>query len=191
MSKQSKRRRSIRLKGFDYSRPGAYFLNICAQERMCLFGRVIDGHMELNDAGRMVARWWDELNRKFPTVRTDLSIVMPNHLHGIILIVETDPCVRPDVKDASVGADLCVRPREEGAHAGAPLPEIVQWFKTMTTNDYIRGVRNMGWMPFPGRLWQRNYYERIIRDEDELNEKQQYIIDNPRRWSEDPENPGL
>ena len=77
-----------------------------------------------------------------------------------------------------------------GQRAGATLPEVVQWFKTMTTNECIRGVRDRGWTPFAGKLWQRSYYERVIRNEDELNRARQYILDNPAKWSEHAEHPG-
>ena len=92
--------------------------------------------MQVNRAGEAIARWWLELTRKFTTIETDEFIVMPNHCHGIIVI--TDPIV---------GADLCVGPPNirTGAHAGAPLPKMVQWFKTMTTNEYIRGVKTLNW----------------------------------------------
>ena len=107
---------------------------------------------------------------------------MPNHCHGIVVI--------------PVGADLRVGPGSKGArtthqgtHAGAPLPTVIQWFKTMTTNDYIRGVKAVSWPSFNGRLWQRNYYEHIIRDEDSLNRIRQYIVDNSARWAFDRENP--
>jgi hypothetical protein len=130
----------------------------------------------------MVERWWGELNRKFPQIRTDAFVVMPNHIHGIIVmesvgadlrVCPDDPRVCPDGKwGAHIGAPLPGGPDgEQGAHtgapqqAGAPLPEIVQWFKTMTTNEYIRGVKQSGWLAFRGRLWQRNYYEHIIRSE--------------------------
>ncbi|MFN3920772.1 MAG: transposase, partial [Methylohalobius sp.] len=94
-------------------------------------------------------------------------------------------------------ADLCVCPDDQmdahanqmGAHAGAPLPKIIQWFKTMTTNEYIRGVKQLGWTPFRGRLWQRNYYEHIIRTEDALRRIRRYIATNPLRWHLDRENP--
>ena len=176
------RRRSIRLKGFDYTEPGAYFVTIVTQDRSCLFGEVVDGHMELNSAGVVITRWWLELTRKFTTVEADAYIVMPNHCHGIIVIA-----------DPTVGADLCVGPPNgrTGAHAGAPLPTIIQWFKTMTTNDYMRGVRRFGWPTFRGQLWQRSYFEHIIRDADSLTRIRQYIIDNPARWAFDRENPAL
>jgi REP element-mobilizing transposase RayT len=243
-------RRTIHLKGYDYAQPSAYFVTICTQDRACLFGEVVDGQVRLNDAGRMVQRWWDELNRKFPHIRTDAFVVMPNHIHGIVVIepVEAKPvgadlrvcpdnesvCPdnesgageqlqgadvrlqgahigaplqgRPDDESKPVGADLRVCPDNErvcpgiesgadgqlqGARIGAPLSEIVRWFKTMTTNDYIRGVKQYGWTPFYGRLWQRNYYEHIVRDEASLEHVRQYIEENPLHWSSDPENPSL
>jgi putative transposase len=168
-------RRSIRLPGYDYAQVGAYFVTIVAQGRECMFGEVISGEMKLNDAGCMVKQWWLDLSRRFPTVETDEYIVMPNHLHGILVI--------------TVGADRCVGPEKKGAHIGAPLPTTMQWFKTMTTNEYIRGVKSRGWPPFVGKLWQRNYYEHIIRDERSLHEVRQYIENNPFRWAEDKENP--
>jgi putative transposase len=174
------RRRSIRLKGFNYAEPGSYFVTIVPQDRCCLFGEIIDGRMELNRAGEAMARWWVELTPKFTTVETDAFIVMPNHCHGIIVI-----------RDPVVGADLCVGPPNirTGAHVGAPLPRIVQWFKTMTTNEYMRGVKSCGWPPFRGQLWQRSYYEHVIRGEEAMNRIRQYIIDNPSRWAFDRENP--
>jgi REP-associated tyrosine transposase len=169
------RPQSIRLKGYDYRQAGAYFVTVCTQERACLFGNVAEGQMRLNDAGQMIERWWFELNQKFTTVETDEFVVMPNHFHGIVVI--------------PVGADLRVGPIPEGTHAGAPLPTIIQWFKTMTTNEYIRGVKAASWPSFNGGLWQRNYYEHIIRNEDSLNRIRQYIIDTPARWAFDRENP--
>ena len=80
------------------------------------------------------------------------------------------------------GVNPDVHPAHQGTHAGVPLPTIMQWFKTMTTNEYLRGVKTSGWAPFQGRLWQRNYYEHIIRDERELNAIRRYIQDNPRKW---------
>jgi len=150
-------------------------VTVCSQDRACLFGNVVEGQMRLNDAGQMIERWWFELNQKFTAVETDEFVVMPNHFHGIVVI--------------PVGADLRVGPIAEGAHTGAPLPTIIQWFKTMTTNEYIRGVKDASWPSFKGRLWQRNYYEHIIRNEDSLDRIRQYIIDNPARWAFDRENP--
>ena len=254
-------RRSIRLRGYDYRAVGAYFITIVAQDRACLFGEVVDGEMRLSEAGRMVERWWLELNCRFPHVLTDAYVVMPNHFHGIVVIhspppdttappdvgadlrvcpdsmgahgVGADLRVRPNTRvcpdsggahagaplqrvrpDSTgtpdvgadlrvcpdsmgahgVGADLRVRPNTRvcpdsgGAHTGAPLPTIVQWFKTMTTNEYIRMVKHAGWTPFQGRLWQRNYYEHIIRNERALERIRNYILTNPQHWHCDREN---
>jgi putative transposase len=180
---------SIRFKGYDYAQAGAYFVTVCAQNREGFFGAIVGGEMRMNDAGNMIARWWEELPRKFPSVESDEFIVMPNHFHGILTI--TDP---------SVGADLRVCPDpqgahpEQGAHPSASLRclalgEIVQWFKTMTTNEYIRGVKQNGWTPFPGKLWQRNYYEHIIRNDADLDRIREYIFNNPANWANDEENP--
>ncbi len=186
-------RRSIRLKGYDYARPGAYFLTLCTQNRACLFGTVVDGEMHANGAGCMVQRWWDELNHKFPHIRTDAFVVMPNHVHGIIMIhpVGADLRVRPDENNPTdhPGDEWDAPKPEQGAHTGAPLPQIVQWFKTMTTNEYIRHVKNAGWPPFQKRLWQRNYYEHIIRNERALHRIRRYIAENPMRWHLDRQNP--
>lgn len=185
MEPVKQRRKSIRLKDYDYSRDGYYFVTICTQNRESFFGNISNEKMILNDAGTMVAKWYHEMQKKFPDIKCDEHIVMPNHFHAIIL---------------NVGADLCVCPKpdthpdaSQGEHIGSPLqrsplPTIVQWFKTMTTNEYIRGVKQHNWPPFPGKLWQRNYYERIIRDENELNRIRHYIHYNHLKWEYDQEN---
>jgi len=169
------RRHSIRLKDYDYSQPGAYFFTICVQDHLCLLGNVTQGSINLNKAGLMVLEWWKELARKFAGIRTDAFVVMPNHIHGIIEIIE-------------VGATLCGRPGQP--HRAAPtLGTIIDWFKTMTTNEYIRGVRNLNWPKFNGRFWQRSYYEHVIRDEKQLQEIREYILGNLYQWQRDAENP--
>lgn len=159
-------RRSIRLKGFDYSREGLYFVTICVQNRACLFGDVENGVMILNDMGRMVEKWYYELQNKFHDMKCREMVVMPNHFHCIV---------------ENVGApdDL------QGEHIGSPLRGVVQWFKTMTTNEYIRGVKTLGWPPFNGKLWQRNYHEHIIRNEQSYQTISEYIINNPAKWAVD------
>ena len=146
--------------------------------------------MQTNAAGVMIEDWWARLESKFPWITADESIVMPNHLHGILL-VGADPRVRPGgdagSPDVDVGADPRVRP--PGGERAEPLPKVMQWFKTMTTNAYIRGVKTEGWEPFQARLWQRSYYERVIRNEDELYHARRYIAGNPAKWTEDVENP--
>jgi REP element-mobilizing transposase RayT len=186
---------SIRLQGYDYSTEGAYYVTVCVQDRECLFGDVVCGEARLNVAGLMVESVWRELHNKFPLVEIDTFVVMPNHFHGIISIVAAPEHRGPNV-NVSVGAALCGRPdfdfvEQEGRpHRAAPtLGEMIDWFKTMTTNAYIRGVKQSLWPPFPGRLWQRGYYERILRGEKELNGARRYILENPMKWAWDKENP--
>ena len=182
-------RKSIRLKGYDYSKAGAYFITICTQNRECILGKIIDQSLVLNDAGMMVEKWWMELNKKYPEIMTDEFVIMPNHFHGIIQIMNpTDStCAHPN--NHIVGADLRVCPNDQGGHTGPPLHGVIQWFKTMTTNEYIRNVKESGWKPFPGKLWQRNFYEHIIRNDRRLNTIRKYIKNNPFHWEFDIENP--
>jgi REP-associated tyrosine transposase len=142
------------------------------EERECLFGEVIDGAMQLNDAGRMVERWWGELVKKFPFLTLDETVVMPNHLHGVLF---------------SSGGRSSPPPHRPAGTLGA----VVDWFKTMTTNEYIRGVKNLGWRSFPGRLWQRDYFDRVARTEEELEAIREYIRQNPALWASDSENPAV
>jgi hypothetical protein len=142
-----------------------------------------------------------------PTVGVDLRVdpgtrINPNpnppDIVGVDLRVDPGTRINPDANPPhTVGVDLRVDPdarinpipRETGTHAGVPLPGIIQWYKTMTTNEYIRGVKQLGWPAFRGRVWQRNYYEHIIRDEVELNRIDEYIRGNPLQWADDTENP--
>jgi hypothetical protein len=137
------RRHSIRLRGYDYSQAGAYFVTVCTQNRQCLFGEIADGEMRLNDAGQMIERWWYELMNKFPESETDEHIVMPNHFHGIVITVGADLRVCPESGRTHRSAPTTgIHP---SAPTGADLPRIIQWFKTMTTNEYVRGVKQHEW----------------------------------------------
>ena len=190
-------RRSIRLKGYDYAQEGLYFITICVQHRQHLFGSIENGKMILNAAGEMVVRWYDELENKYPDKLCHEMVVMPNHFHCIIENVRAilRGCPNGDLGNGDLGdGDL-------GAHIGAPLPDekygihnqkynatigdAMDWFKTMTTNEYIRGVKNHGWQRFDGKLWQRNYWEHIIRNETSGERIAQYIINNPQKWDDD------
>jgi REP element-mobilizing transposase RayT len=177
-------RRSIRLKGYDYSQSGAYFITVLTQDRACLFGEIAEDEMTLNEAGRMVQAVWEELSIHYPGVECDGFVVMPNHIHGVIALVGAGPRACPDdglpVVDAGPRACPDVLPPviaethrpDEGQPRGvAPtlsLPDVVHRFKTLTTKRYVEGVKQLGWAPFAGRLWQRNYYEHIVRDEESL-----------------------
>jgi REP element-mobilizing transposase RayT len=169
-------RRSIRLRGYDYTLAGAYFVTICAQQRVCLFGAEADPTV-LTPAGRMVGEWWTALAQRFPTVALDASVIMPNHVHGIVILREPQA---PRLAPIAV---------EEDDPTAPSLSRVVQWFKTMSTNAYLRGVKQEGWPPCPGRLWQRDYYERIIRNDRELDALRAYIDANPAHWADDAEHP--
>ncbi len=175
-SSSENRRRSIRLSGYDYSFPGAYFVTLCAQDRACLFGYIKEGTMFENDAGRMIRSVWEDIPIRYPGTDIDAFQVMPNHIHGIILL-------------QNVGAGPCACPNDEGRPQGvAPtisLSDIVGRFKSMTTKRYIDGVRCNGWRPFDGKVWQRNYWEHIVRNEDALNDIHEYITGNPAEWERD------
>jgi len=181
-------RRSIRLSGYDYSEDGWYFVTICTQKRKYMFGKIVNEQMRLNSAGFMVKTWWQKIPNKFPSIQTDEYVVMPNHFHGIIAVGAT---LRgrpdPDVVDGKLAQ---THNKLGQPYRIAPtLGDIVNWFKTITTNQYIHAVKQNGWPPFYGRLWQRNYYEHIIRNEDELNHFRQYIAENAANWQTDEENP--
>ena len=153
-----------------------------------MFGDIVNDQMRLNEAGIMVSKWWGKVGGKFSSVQTDRYIIMPNHFHGIVNVKGQPHGVAPTMNDASV--QPCDKSRS--SHGFAPtLGDVVNWFKTMTTNEYIQGVKQNGWPPFGGKLWQRNYYEHIIRNEEELNHIRQYIAENPLNWGTDEENPDL
>ncbi|MFO7983355.1 MAG: transposase [Desulfuromonadales bacterium] len=182
-------RRSIRLQGYDYSRAGAYFVTICVQGWRCLFGEVANNGMVLNEGGKMVRHTWLNLGDRFQNLTVDEFIVMPNHFHGIIFLTDRrgEPCVRPFVQNDSANqGDHKDRPY--GTSAGS-VGRIIQTFKSLSTVGYAQGVERNAWPPFPGRLWQRNYYERIIRNDNELHRARKYITGNPAKWAFDDENP--
>ena len=182
------RRRSIRLRGYDYSLAGAYFVTVVVQGRLCLFGDVAGGEMRANGAGEMVWRVWDGMPGRCPLVEMDEFVVMPNHVHGVIVNRQRwGPHFSPEDDRATKGAPT--RGAPTGGGGAITLGDVVGAFKSLTTVEYGRGVRKMGWPPFDRRLWQRNYYERVIRDESELGGARAYIVDNPMEWEFDSENP--
>lgn len=187
-------RRSIRLQGYDYSRPGAYFITICTQNRECLFGNIIVGatprgcpEMALNHAGNMVQTVWNEIPIHYTGTEIDEFIVMPNHIHGIIVIVGATPCGCPDPAFKTIGQAQGPAPTGNitGNTGALSLGDIVHRFKTMTTKRYTDGVKQSGWPLFAGKLWQRNYWEHVVRNEMELNRIRKYIHKNPPQWESD------
>lgn len=181
-----RQRRSIRLKNYDYSQAGAYFVTICAQNRECLFGEIVDGVMQLNDAGLMVQSVWNDIPTFYPNVETDAFVVMPNHIHGVVVLVGATPRGRPDIGRGHPDIGQAQRPAPT---LHLTLGDVVHRIKTMTTKRYADHVKHSGWPAFPGRLWQRNYYEHIIRDEASLARIREYISNNPWRWALDHDNP--
>ncbi|WP_066214713.1 transposase [Flammeovirga sp. MY04] len=231
MKKQLPNRQSIRLKGYDYSKAGLYFITICVRNRFHLFGRVENQKMILNDAGKMVEKWYWKLEEKFDVVKCREMVVMPNHFHCVVEIVEgesgddnfkkeggdiNDNKEGKSIYEKKVGRELNYKNHsrdlnhnkegsdlnyyKEGRHVGLPvrgqyegdifIGRIVQWFKTMSTNEYIKGVKEKNWKRFNKRLWHRNYWEYIIRNDGEYARIAKYIIDNPAKWEKDKLNNG-
>ena len=191
-------RRSIRLKGYDYTQPGAYFITICTYQRQCLFGEIIAGTMHLNLTGQIVQTCWKNLSKHFPFIELDVFTVMPNHLHGIIIITETNPNQNLNVGEKHSCPNILDLPKNEYKNASPftdkppakgtqtqSLGAIIQNFKSTSTRKINRINENFG-----KTLWQRNYHEQIIRDEQSLHYIQQYITENSQNWREDKENLG-
>jgi REP element-mobilizing transposase RayT len=187
-------RRSIRLQGYDYSQPGAYFVTICTRNRESLFGEIVEGEMILNEYGQIVAGCWICLAKQYTYAELDEWVVMPNHLHGILAIVDDGrgmACRTPTGIDREAPiirrGDRLGRPYTPNRpHGPAPgsIGAIVGQFKSIATKR-INAFRGIPGAP----VWQRNYYEHIIRNEDELNRLRQYILDNPVQWEMDENNP--
>ena len=175
-------RHSTRLAGYDYSTAGFYFVTICVQNHECLLGEIVEGRVVLNDGGRMVDHWWKELPQRFLNVTLDTFVVMPNHFHGIIILQPTvgAPLAAPSYRQNKI--------TDQGAASSAPtdktLGDAIRAFKSISAIGVNRIIDRSG-QP----LWQRNYYERIIRNEEELLKTRQYIHDNPLQWEFDDENP--
>ena len=166
-------RRSIRLKNYDYARPGMYFVTICAQNRDLLFGDIVNDVMQLNPAGQTVQAIWEALPERFPDIGMDEFVVMPNHFHAILVIEER----RPAGEDGTATRNV------------STLGDMIGAFKSITTHEYIQGVKHKGWPPFDRRLWQRNYWEHVIRNEAVLDKIRQYVRTNPASWINDQLHP--
>ena len=183
-SPEKHHRRSIRLPGYDYSRNGAYFITICTQSRECRFGEIVNEVMQLNDAGRIVADAWAWLGQQYDHVVMDEWVVMPNHLHGIIVIV--DDCRGGSETKCTGGSETkCTGgSRTAPTEPRKPLGRLIGAYKTVSTKRINEKHQTPG-----EQLWQRNYHERIIRNANELHRIRQYIIDNPAQWDRDSDNP--
>lgn len=203
-------RRSIRLKGYDYSQEGAYFVTIVTWQRECLLGQIVDKEMNLSRYGEIVQKWWEEIPVHFPNVETGAFVIMPNHVHGIIYIFDerrgTVPV--PEENDGiqipeppvpkDDGKNLVSKNNDmSGAILGGETPplqefngtptlgQIVAYFKYQSTKE-MNKVETAGVVT---KFWQRNYYEHIIRNDKDLQNKTDYIESNPLLWEQDHENP--
>ncbi|MDR2206659.1 MAG: hypothetical protein LBE36_10970 [Flavobacteriaceae bacterium] len=168
-------RRSIRLKGYDYSQAGLYFVTICVQNRECLFGEIVDGEMMLNECGNIANTIWNELPQHYPYVALDRFVVMPNHIHYIIEI--TDFHCRGAINRAPTMEINGGFAGEHNPMFHNNLPRIVRWFKGRITFE-CRKIN-------PDFAWQRNYHEHIIRDDQSYQRIADYIEKNSENWQKD------
>ena len=192
---QKHHRRSIRLKEYDYSQAGAYFVTIVTHGRECLFGEIVNGEMYFNEYGEVVRKWWKEIPNHFPNVELGAFVIMPNHLHGIIFIttermgeaaISVSPRNDPNNNIQNVSDDVIDNLGGETPPVRKPtLGQIIAYFKYLSTKEMNRIETKNAITKF----WQRNYYEHIIRDEKDLRNKTDYIEANPSRWNEDNNNP--
>ena len=164
-------RRSIRLKGYDYSQAGAYYVTIVTYQRDCLFGDIMNKEMILNDFGKIADECWSAIPEHFPLVELGAYVVMPNHVHGIIVIHDGRGTIyrAPTIE-------------QFGKPTVGSLPTIVRTYKAAVTRRIGREHNATG-------IWQRNYYEHIIRDEKDMQNKTDYIESNPSLWDKDDNNP--
>lgn len=175
-------RRSIRLKGYDYAGAGWYFVTLCVWQRECLFGEVVDGGMRLNAVGGLVESLLHEMKQRFPSVVVDSSVIMPNHIHLIVPFVGAG-LGPPDELETSDNPGQIAIPK--GAASRAPtLGDVICAFKSISAIRINKLRNNPG-----GPVWQRNYYERVIRDDHELTAIRDYIAINPLQWEADSNNP--
>jgi REP element-mobilizing transposase RayT len=169
-------RRSIRLRDYDYTQPGAYFVTLCTYQRECLLGDVVNGEIVLNGAGEIVRHTLAELPQRLPGIEVQMHVIMPNHLHGIILVGAQFIAPIPQTNTVGISG-------KSGVMNHAPtLGNVVRAFKAIST----RRIRTGSNSTF---AWQRNYYEHVLRDEEALTRAREYIALNPLRWHLDEENP--
>jgi putative transposase len=178
---QKRYRRSIRLPDHNYSHAGAYYITVCTQDRDCLFGNVVNGQMQLNEEGRIVQTVWNGLPHFYENIELDAFMIMPNHLHGVILLHAGVGAIHESPLQSKPATSTHAADRRRML-----LSKIIGRFK-MVSAKQINDLRQSR-----GRtLWQRNYYEHIIRDDESLNRIRQYIVDNPAQWEFDRENPAV
>ena len=154
-------RKPLRIPTYDYRTPGPYFVTICTNERLPLFGLIEAGAFLPNPAGTMVAGAWGDIPTTFPEVTLCAFEAMPNHIHGVLML---DP---------------------DNVERNATLGDIMKWYKAITTNRYIHGVRTHGWPPFAGKVWQPRYFEHVVRNDADMDRILTYMTNNPASWEQD------
>jgi REP element-mobilizing transposase RayT len=175
---QKHHRRSIRLKGHDYTSPGGYFITIVTYHRECLLGEIVNGEMKLSNYGKIADECWRAVHDHFSNVDLGTYVIMPNHVHGILVI---NDCA-DGLPSARRGTIYRAPTEQFGKPVIGSIPTIIRTFKAAVTRRIGRELNSTG-------IWQRNYYEHIIRNEHEWNNIHLYIEANPTNWSEDEENP--
>lgn len=180
-------RQSIRLQGYDYAQPGAYFITVVTQDRACLFGEIVNGEMRINEWGEMAQQCCLEIPDHFPQTQLDEYIIMPDHIHGIIIINDS-PIVgakkfSPNNMETN---DFSPQTPQQSNIAlfrspSQTIGSVVRGFKIGVTKWIHQIERAKNISPLPN-VWQRNYYEHIIRNDDELHRIRDYIRNNPRNW---------
>ena len=189
---QKHHRRSIRLKGYDYSSEGAYYVTIVIQGRECLFGEIVDGEMYINEYGEVVQKWWNEIPIHFPNIELGAFVIMPNHVHGTIFITteRRGEVISPGNDPNNNIQDMYLDDNHRMGRGTLPLRkptvgQTVAYFKYQSTKEMNRIETDKAITKF----WQRNYYEHIIRSNKDLQNKTAYILANPTLWAKDNDNP--
>ncbi len=168
-------KKQLRMPGYDYKTPGYYFITLCVHNRTCLFGEVLNHEIHLNAAGNMIKRIWDEIPCKYTNWSVDSLVVMPNHIHAVVVLSPSPLINAPSLDDNTV----------------LSLSELMRSIKTYTMTCYSNGVRNDGWLKYEQHLWQRSYYEHMVRNDKSLEKIREYIMNNPAQWELDDYNPAL
>ncbi len=178
-------RRSIRLKEYDYSQEGVYFVTICTEKKECLFGDIVNGKMVLNDAGKIVDQCWLEIPQHFSNVQLHEHIVMPNHVHGIIEITNRgvganyySPNDDTNGYNKRANNHSPLRPAQTFRSPSKTVGSIVRSFKIGATKWFRQNTDIYV-------VWQRNYYEHIIRNGNSYQKIAEYIVTNPAKWADD------
>jgi len=180
--------KQYRLPGYDYSGGGYYFVTICTQDRLNILRcvgtdpRVRSSYKKqpcglLSEFGNLCQQWWLKIPDKFPGTELDKFCFMPNHFHGILII-------RYKCKAQTRGS----APTDHTGGSAPTVGNVIQWFKTMTTNEYIKNVKTQSWLKFSKHVWQPRFHDRVIRNEKEYWAIKRYILDNPKNWDKDKEN---